>query len=432
MARSVLIRNGTIVTQDSGRRVLSGDVLVEGGIITEIGKVRGGADEEIDAMGAPVLPGLINTHCHVAMSIMKGMADDLPFNDFLDRVFAIDSDRQDKDLLAGSRLGCLELLTGGTTTFVDLYYSQDVIAQAVKEAGMCGVLCWAVLDQQFTTQSGVPLDNCKSFFSRFSEDRNIVPGIGLQGVYVCSEETFMGSRDFSDRTGALMTFHLSETRGEVYEHKEKTGKRPADWLSSIGFLNERCLAAHSAWLTIGEVRALAKAKASISSCPVSNMKLATGGVAPIPEMIREGVNVTVGTDGSTTNNSLDMFGEMKTLALLQKSSRWDPTVVKAQEALDFATVNAAKALGMQNEIGSIEVGKRADIMIMDGRSPTLRPISLENAVSNVVYSAGRGDVRSVLCFGEVVVRDRVPQNLDIGSVIEDGQRAMEAISANKA
>ena len=242
----------------------------------------------------------------------------------------------------------------------------------------------------------------------------------------------MGSRDFSDRTGALMTFHLSETRGEVYEHKEKTGKRPADWLSSIGFLNERCLAAHSAWLTIGEVRALAKAKASISSCPVSNMKLAIGGVAPIPEMIREGVNVTVGTDGSTTNNSLDMFGEMKTLALLQKSSRWDPTVVKAQEALDFATVNAAKALGMQNEIGSIEVGKRADIVIMDGRSPTLRPISLENAVSNVVYSAGRGDVRSVLCFGEVVVRDRVPQNLDIGSVIEDGQRAMEAISANKA
>jgi len=427
----VLIRNGTIITQDQARRVFVGDILVQDGIIAEVGKVRGGADEEIDAKGAPVMPGLINTHCHVAMSVMKGMADDLPFGDFLNRVFAIDSDRKDEDLLAGSRLGCLEMLTGGTTTFVDLYYSQDVIAQAVRESGMRGVLCWAVLDQQFTTQNGVPLDNCRSFHSRFAGDKNIVPGIGLQGVYVCSEETFMGSREFSDRTGALMTFHLSETRGEVYEHKKKTGKRPGDWLSSIGFLNERCLAAHSAWLTINEVRALAKAGASISSCPVSNMKLATGGVAPIPEMQREGVNVTIGTDGSTTNNSLDMFSEMKTLALLQKSSRWDPTVVKAQEALDFATMNAAKALGMQKEIGSIEVGKRADIVIMDSRSPTLRPLTLDNVVSNVVYSAGRGDVRTVLCFGDIVVKDRIPQKLDLDSVIEDGQKAMVAISAKR-
>jgi len=148
-------------------------------------------------------------------------------------------------------------------------------------------------------------------------------------------------------------------------------------------------------------------------------------------MLREGVNVTIGTDGSTTNNSLDMFGEMKTLALLQKSSRWDPTVVKAQEALDFATVNAAKALGLQKEIGSLEVGKRADIVIMDPRSLPLRPLTTENAVSNVVYSAGRGDVRSVICFGDVVVRDRIPVNLDLTEVIEDGEKAMAAISARR-
>lgn len=429
MARSVLIRNGMIITQDRDRRVLQGDVLVEGGLIAEVGKVRGGADVEIDAKGAPVLPGLINAHCHVAMTVMKGMVDDLPFGEFLDRTFSIDSDRQDDDLLAGSRLGCLEMLMGGTTTFVDLYYSQDVIARAVKEAGMRGVLCWAVLDKQFTTQRGVPLENCKAFHSRYAGDEHILPGIGLQGVYVCSEETFMGARAFSDWTGALMTFHLSETRKEVYEHKAKTGKRPADWLASIGFLNERCLAAHSAWLTIGEVRALAKAGASIATCPVSNMKLATGGVAPIPEMLREGVKVTIGTDGSTTNNSLDMFGEMKALALLQKASRWDPTVVPAQEALDFATVSAAAALGLEREIGSIEVGKRADIVIMDHASPAIRPLTKENAVSNMVYSAGRGDVRSVLCYGNVVIKDRVPQTLDLGQVIEDAQGAMAKITA---
>lgn len=431
MPRSVLIRNGTIITQDKDRRVLVGDILVEDGYIRDIGTVRGGADKVIDAQGAPVLPGLINTHCHVAMTVMKGMVDDLPFGDFLSKVFSIDSGREDQDILAGSRLGCLEMLTGGTTTFVDLYYSQDVIAQAVKEAGMRAVLGWAVLDEQFTTQKGVPLDNCKAFHSRYAGDGNIVPAIGLQGVYVCSEETFLRAREFSDRTGTLMTFHLSETRGEVYEHKGRTGKRPAEWLHSIGFLNQRCLAAHSSWLTIGEVRALARAGTSIATCPVSNMKLATGGVAPIPEMLREGVNVTIGTDGSTTNNSLDMFGEMKTLALLQKSSRWDPTVVRAQDALDFATVNAAHALGLAEEIGSIEVGKRADIVIMDSRSPALRPMTLENVVSNIVYSAGRGDVRSVLCFGQIVVEDRVPLTLDIDQVIEEGQRSMSVIASRR-
>ncbi|MBN1109167.1 MAG: amidohydrolase family protein [Methanomassiliicoccales archaeon] len=428
---SLLIRDGIIVTQDQKRRVIRGDLLVEDNTIAEIGRVRGGADQVIEARGAPVLPGLINTHAHVAMTVMKGIADDLPFPSFLEKVFAIDSHRQPEDLLAGSRLGCLEMLMGGTTTFVDLYYSQDLVAKAVKEAGMRGVLCWAVLDEEHTTQQGVPLDNCKNFFARCTGDRHIMPGVGLQGVYVCSEETFLRSREFSDRSGAPMTFHLSETRKEVYEHKAKTGMRPADWLDAIGFLNHRCLAAHAAWLTIKEVQALGRAKASISSCPVSNMKLATGGAAPIPEMLREGVNVTLGTDGSTTNNSLDMFGEMKTLALLQKWSRWDPTVVTAQQALDFCTVNAARAIGMADQLGSLEPGKRADLVIMDHGSPGLQPLSLENVVSNMVYCASRHDVRTVLCDGEVLMLDRHPSTMDLGEVIEEGRKAMENIVAGK-
>jgi 5-methylthioadenosine/S-adenosylhomocysteine deaminase len=160
------------------------------------------------------------------------------------------------------------------------------------------------------------------------------------------------------------------------------------------------------------------------------MKLATGGVAPIPEMQREGVNVTVGTDGSTTNNSLDMFGEMKMLALLQKSSRWDPTVVTAQEALDFATVNAARSLGM-SDLGSIEVGKRADLLIMDHRSPSLRPLTVDNVVSNLVFAANRNDVRTVLCDGKIVVKDRAPLTIDLEKVIEDGQMAMSQIASRR-
>ena len=165
-----------------------------------------------------------------------------------------------------------------------------------------------------------------------------------------------------------------------------------DYLSSIGFLNDHCLAAHSAWLTLNEVREMARAGARPVSCPISNMKLATGGVAPIPEMFKAGMTVSIGTDGSTTNNSLDMFGEMKTLSLLQKANRWDPTVLPAQKVLDMATIDGAKALRMESMLGSIEVGKRADMVILDPMAPNLRPLRPDTIVSNIVYSANAGNV----------------------------------------
>jgi 5-methylthioadenosine/S-adenosylhomocysteine deaminase len=402
----ILVKGGQVVTQNAIREVLVADVLIEDGRIVKVGKVTDSVDEVIDAHGDIVMPGLVNAHTHVAMSVMKGIADDLPFGDFLDKVFAVDAKRQEKDIDVGARLGCLEMIRSGTTTFVDMYYSEDVIAKAVEDSGIRGVLCWAVLDQRFTTQKGVPLENCKRFYEAQKGQRRVIPGIGLQGVYVCSEETFLGAKEFALENELLLHFHLSETRKEVYDHKDKTGKRPAEWLSQIGFLGPQCLAAHAAWLTINEVKALARAKASIASCPVSNMKLATGGVAPIPEMLVEGVNVSLGTDGSTTNNSLDMFGEMKTLALLQKSSRWDPTVVKAQQALDFATRNGAKAIGLESVIGSIEPGKMADLIILDGSSPNLRPMLPSNIVANIVYSSNAGDVKTTICDGRVLMRDR--------------------------
>lgn len=421
---SLILKNAMIVTQDAARNVVRGDVLVEDDKIVQVGKVTGDADQVIDAKGDIIMPGMVNTHSHVAMSVMKGVADDLPFGAFLDRVFAIDSDRKESDLLAGAKLGVMEMLLAGTTTFVDMYYSEDVIARAVGQAGLRGVLCWAVLDQQFTTQQGVPLDNCKRFHAEHKDQDRIYPGIGLQGVYVCSTETFQASEEFSQRTGALMHFHLSETRKEVYDHKEKTGKRPADYLESIGVLSDRCLAAHSAWLTINEVRALGRNGCSISTCPVSNMKLATGGVAPIPEMLGNGVNVSVGTDGSTTNNSLDMFGEMKMLTLLQKSYRWDATILPAQQVLDLVTVNGAKAVHLDKEIGSIEVGKKADLVVLDGKAANLRPLLPDNVVSNIVYCANAGNVKTVICDGKVIVRDRNVCTMDAAKVVEESEPAL--------
>jgi 5-methylthioadenosine/S-adenosylhomocysteine deaminase len=424
---SLLIKDVHIITQDRQRRILRGDVLVENGRIANVGEFRADADHVINGNGDILMPGLVNAHSHVAMAIMKGVADDVPFPTFLDRCFAIDSDRKDDDLLTGSKLGLLEMIHSGTTTFVDLYYSEDIIAQAVNQSGIRGVLCWAVLDPEFTTQKGVPLDNCKRFYRSHKDQDRIVPGIGLQGVYVCSTETFQAADEFSRSTGALMHMHLSETRKEVYDHKAKYGMRPAEHLESIGVLSERCLAAHAAWLTINEVKALGRNGCSIASCPVSNMKLATGGVAPIPEMMVHNVNVAIGTDGSTTNNSLDMFNEMKMLSLLQKASRWDPTVLPAQMVLDIATINGAKAVGLGEEIGSIEVGKRADLVLLDGKAANLRPLFPENMISNVVYCGNAGNVKTVICDGKVVMLDRKIMTINEARVVEESESAIMSL-----
>jgi 5-methylthioadenosine/S-adenosylhomocysteine deaminase len=403
-----VIRDAWLVTQNAAREVLRGDLAIDGETIVQVGgEYNGTGDVEIAAAGDIVIPGLINTHTHVAMSVMKGVVDDLPFDEFLDRVFRIDSDRTDEDLAVGTMIGCMEMMLGGTTTFVDMYYSEDVIAEAVARTGLRGVLCWCVLDQQFTTQEGDPLDNCRRFHAAYRDRRKIVPGVGLQGVYVCGEETCVGAAEFARSVDAPLTLHLSETRGEVNEHRRKTGKRPAEWLADLGVLGPGTIAAHSAWVTMNEVRLMGEAGMSVASCPVSNMKLATGGVAPVPEYIGAGVNVTVGTDGSTTNNSLDMLSEIKTLGLLQKASRWDPTVTTAQQLLDFATVNGAAAIGMGDRLGSLEVGKHADLAILDGGAPNLRPALPENIVANIVYSSSPANIRTVICQGDTVVEDGV-------------------------
>ncbi len=423
-----LIKDAHIITQNAERKLVRGDILIRDGKIVQVGgSVEGSADIEIDASGDIVLPGLINTHTHVSMAILKGIADDIPFPQFLDRVFKVDAHRTERDIEAGAAQGCLEMIRSGTTTFVDLYYSQDIIARAVERSGIRGILGWAVLDQEYTTQKGVPLDNCARFHREFRGRPRIYPAVGLQGVYVCSTQTFLSARDYALENDLLLTFHLSETRKEVSDCKRKEGKRPGDYLASIGFLNDHCVAAHSAWLTINEVRGLASSGAKVSTCPVSNMKLATGGEAPIPEMLQHGVTASIGTDGSTTNNSLDMFGEMKVLSLLQKSSRWDPTVLPAQKVLDLATIDAARAVRMDGLIGSIEVGKRADLIILDGRAPNLRPSRPSSMVSNIVYSSFGTNVKTVLCDGKIVMRDRKMITMDEERTLSEAEDAARAL-----
>ena len=425
---SLLVKGGLVVTQNARRQVLRGDVLIDGGRIVEVGDVKGKADDVLDAKDCIVMPGLINCHTHVAMAIMKSVADDVKLEKFLDRTFAIDAKRTPEDIAVGATLGCLEMARTGTTTFLDLYYSEDAIAKSVEEVGLRGYLGWSVLDEQFTTQKGRPIDNCAKFIRSHKGRPLIKPLVAPQGVYVCSDETLMQAKELAAKESTFCHFHLSETRYEVYEYQKKKGKRPADHLTDIGFFSKGDVAAHGVWLTMNEVRGLAKAGVSVAHCPTSNMKLASGGVAPLPEMFDHGVNVCLGTDSSSSNNSLDMFLEMKFASLLHKAFRWDATVVGAHKALDMATVDAAKALGAGNELGSIEPGKKADIVVVDCDTPGMVPTTLDSAVANLVYASPSHAVRDTIVDGRFVLKGGRIVTVDEKRVIPEAKRAARELA----
>ena len=420
---SLLLRGGLVVTQDAGRRIVRGDVLVEKGRVVAVGSVPGGADEEIDCGNCAVIPGLINAHNHVANTLLRGIADDVPLEAMLEKSFAADAKLTRRDVQVGALLGCLEMLRGGTTSFVDLFYWEDEVARAVRESGIRGFLAWVTLDEAFTTQRGNPVRNAEAFVRKHRGLARVHPWVGVQGVYACSEETWLAAKEVADREDVRLHGHLAETRPEVYNHQAKHGLRPAEWLESIGFLSERFLAAHAVWLTLSEVRTLARRGVSVAHCPVSNMKLASGGVAPVPEMLEAGVPVGLGTDSPISNNGMDLLADLKLAALLHKSSRWDARVLPAQAALDMVTVEAARAVGMTGSLGSIEPGKIADLAVVDLGSPNLTPTTEANLVSNLVYAARSGDVRDVVVDGRAVLRGRRFPGLDEAQVVA---RAAEA------
>jgi len=403
---SVLIKGGIVVTQDSERRVLVTDVLIEKNRIKSVGKHKASeAEQVIDAKGKIVMPGMINLHGHVSMATMRGIADDVTFDQFLEKTFAADAKRTNDDLLEGARLGCMESLLTGTTSFLDLYYGEDQVAKAVEEAGIRGFLSWAVLDDDKTTQKGSPIKNAAKFIDKWKGHKLVTPAVGPQGVYVCSEETMHKARELADRKKTFCHYHLSETRGEVYRHLSATGKRPVDWLADIGFLHKGDVAAHVVWVTKQEAAKLVDSGVSVAHCPTSNLKLAVGGTSPVIDIREYGGTVGLGTDGCSSNNSLDMFTEMKICALIHKHSRWDPTVMSAQHVLDMATVEGAKALGMEKKLGSIEEGKLADIIVVDSNRIGMVPTTKKNAVSNLVYSCCGQFVFCTMVDGKIVAYD---------------------------
>lgn len=399
--------NALVVSQDDQRRVFRGNVRVEGGKFTHVGPEapREGAIR-VDAHRYAIVPGFVNAHAHVAMSPLRGIADDRDLAGFLEVLFAVDAERTDADVEAGAATGVIEMLLSGTTSFLDLYYGEDAIARAASRWGIRGFLGWAVLDPEFTTQKGLPLDNARRFIERWKGKDRITPLVAPQGVYVCGKETWLGARALSDEHGTLCHYHLSETRKEVHEHEEKTGRRPAIWLEEIGFLGPRQVAAHCVWLTGREIEILGRHQLGVAHCASSNLKLASGGSAPIVELAEAGAIVGLGTDSVASNNSLSMLREMHVAGLVQKNQRWDATALPAQRLLDLATRDGARLLGRGADLGSIEPGKRADFSLVALDHPTVQPAGPETIVSHLAYSAWEEAIESVYVDGECVVSHR--------------------------
>ena len=401
--------------------MVSGDVLVEEGRIVSVGSSDLSADEVIDCTRCAIVPGLINLHNHVPNTLLRGVADDVPLEEMLPKAAVIDAKLTRRDVQVGALLGCVEMIRSGTTSFHDLFYWEDEVARAVRESGIRGFLSWVTLDESRTTQHGSPVKNAEAFVAKQKGDPLVTPSVGVQGVYAASEETCTKAKEIADRHQVRLHMHLSETRGEVEHHRKETGHRPIAWLEKIGFLGPGLTAAHCVWVTINEVRTLARHGVSVAHCPVSNMKLASGGVAPVPEMLREGVVVGLGTDSPISNNAMDVFADMKIASLLHKATRWDARAMPAQAVLDLATIGAARALHVDSELGSIEVGKRADLAVVSLQGAHTTPFYPETLISQLVYSCRGSDVRATIVDGQILMADRVVQTVDEAEVVSRAQ-----------
>jgi len=366
---------------------------------------KGEADLIIDGNRAIALPGLVNTHSHAAMSLLRGYADDMILQDWLNqKIWPLEAHLTPSDVYWGTKLACLEMVKSGTVAFNDMYFMMEEAARAVGEAGIRATLSYGFIDLFSLEKREAECKATENLVRHIRSLNNprIKAAAGPHAIYTVSPEGLRWCAEFAAEQKIGIHVHLSETETEVNDCIARYGKRPAVHLDDCGLLTQRTVAAHCCWLDAAECALLSKRGVSVSHNPSSNMKLATNRAMPYPLLNDAGVNVCLGTDGCASNNNLDMFGEAKTAALLQKFSWNNPTLLPAHEALAMATVNGARGLGLPT--GTIVAGAPADIVLVTARTACNTP--LHNAISNLVYSCSGGEVETTLCNGRVLMLER--------------------------
>ena len=434
---TTIVTGGTVVTVDAAKNVYNpGAVAIDSGTIVAVGAAadiaaRFKAAERIDTTGSIVIPGLINTHGHAPMVLYRGLADDLRLQEWLEKyIFPAEAKTVSREMVrAGTRLAALEMIQSGTTAYADMYYFEEEIARVTKDAGMRGVLGQTII--QFpvadakTPQEG--LARTEAFIKEFSRDDLIVPAVAPHSPYTLDAKDLLASRALATKYGVPVLIHVAETETELAASKKAhSGMSPVAYLQSIGFWGPRTVVKHGVWVDAADIKLLRSHQVAVSHNPESNMKLASG-IAPVPEYLAAGVTVGLGTDGAASNNDLDMFEAMRFAALLHKVKSGDPRAIPATTALEMATINGARALGLEKQIGSLEAGKRADLAVVSTSGARLTPIY--DPVSHLVYAAHGEDVQTVIVNGRVLMRDRKMLTLDEPAVLAEARKFAMSVRA---
>ncbi len=374
---------------------------------------------EIDCRGRVLMPGLVNTHCHVAMTLQRNYADDIPLMEWLnDHIWPFEARQTPNEVALGAELGIVEMLLGGVTSFVDMYWDENRIADSALKLGIRALLCPSCLDsnmEAFERDLEALLPKCN--------DR-VRAGVGPHAPYTVSKANLLRVKALAERLNLPMTIHVAETEAEMAAVAEMSGMRPVAWLESLGLLNSRLIAAHCVYVDEADRQTLLRHGVKIAHNPTSNMKISSG-IAPIGRCLEEGLCPTIGTDGPCSNNDLDMWEEMRNTSFLAKVSSMNPLVLPAEEVLKMATRYGAEALGHGGELGIIREGALADLIVIDIQKPHLQPVN--NLVSDLVYCCKASDVETVLVNGRVVVENRRIEGIDLADLYRRATAAVERI-----
>ena len=436
----IAITGGTLMTMSAGMEIIENSIVgIKDGLIVAVGQnddqgcIGLKTRETIDASGCIVMPGLVNTHTHLPMVCFRGMADDLPLMEWLTKhIFPAEARFVNKKMVYnGATLAMAEMILSGTTTFCDGYFFEDTITEAVNAAGIRAVVSQGFAD--FATPDNPRFDKMMAAAKRFvtrwqSQAPMITPAYFCHSPYTCSPETLVNVKEAAHEAGILYLIHLLENKDEIETILNRYGKKPVQHLLDLAVLDDQTVAVHCNWLTEEDMSIFAGQGVKVSHNPESSMKLAAG-VAPVPEMLKHGIKVGLGTDGCASNNDLDMFREMDTAAKIHKVTSLDPTVMSAQTVLKMATLGGAQVLGLDKFIGSVEIGKHADIILVDMNQPHLTP--LYNCYSQLVYAARGADVKTSIISGKVVMKDRQLSTIDLPKAMENVRIIAADIIARK-